>query len=263
MQSHPSNTAKLEPLAIIGIGCRFPGNVHTLEDLWKLLINKTDAITDYPSSRISNADAYVDSNREKNKIVTKRGGFIENVEYFDADFFNISPLEAEKIDPAQRILLEVTQEAIENAGLTEKMLQDSNTGVFVGNWTSDYEHRLQNANQDIDVYATTGSGRYALSGRVSYFYNLQGPSLTVDTACSSSIVALNIASQSLRSEECDMAFVGASNTITDFFVTIGYSRSGLLSEYGQCRFGDEKSTGYVRSEGAAMIIVKRLSDAVS
>ncbi len=263
MQSHPSNTAKLEPLAIIGIGCRFPGNVHTLEDLWKLLINKTDAISDYPSSRISNADAYVDSNREKNKIVTKRGGFIENVEYFDADFFNISPLEAEKIDPAQRILLEVTQEAIENAGLTEKTLQDSNTGVFVGNWTSDYEHRLQNANQDIDVYATTGSGRYALSGRVSYFYNLQGPSLTVDTACSSSIVALNIASQSLRSGECDMAFVGASNTITDFFVSIGYSRSGLLSEYGQCRFGDEKSTGYVRSEGAAMIIVKRLSDAVT
>ncbi|MBK9330049.1 MAG: SDR family NAD(P)-dependent oxidoreductase [Sphingobacteriales bacterium] len=262
MQTHPSNAIKLEPLAIIGIGCRFPGNVQSLEDLWKLLINKTDAISDYPSSRICNADAYVDSNREKNKIVTKRGGFIENVEYFDADFFNISPLEAEKIDPAQRILLEVTQEAIENAGLTEKTLQDSNTGVFVGNWTSDYEHRLQNANQDIDVYATTGSGRYALSGRVSYFYNLQGPSLTVDTACSSSIVALNIASQSLRSGECDMAFVGASNTITDFFVSIGYSRSGLLSEYGQCRFGDEKSTGYVRSEGAAMIIVKRLSDAV-
>jgi acyl transferase domain-containing protein len=262
MQTHPSNAIKLEPLAIIGIGCRFPGNVHSLEDLWKLLINKTDAISDYPSSRNSNADAYVDSNREKNKIITKRGGFIENVEYFDAEFFNISPLEAEKIDPAQRILLEVTQEAIENAGLTEKMLQDSNTGVFVGNWTSDYEHRLQNARQDIDVYATTGSGRYALSGRVSYFYNLQGPSLTVDTACSSSIVALNIASQSLRSGECDMAFVGASNTITDFFVSIGYSRSGLLSEYGQCRFGDEKSTGYVRSEGAAMIIVKRLSDAV-
>ncbi|MFN8236532.1 MAG: type I polyketide synthase [Chitinophagales bacterium] len=262
MQTHPSNTNKLEPLAIIGIGCRFPGNVHSLEDLWKLLISKTDAISDYPSSRNSNADTYVDSNREKNKIITKRGGFIDNVEYFDADFFNISPLEAEKIDPAQRILLEVTQEAIENAGLTEKMLQDSETGVFVGNWTSDYEHRLQRANQDIDVYATTGSGRYALSGRVSYFYNLQGPSLTVDTACSSSIVALNIASQSLRSGECNMAFVGASNTITDFFVSIGYSRSGLLSEYGECRFGDQKSTGYVRSEGAAMIIIKRLSDAV-
>ncbi len=263
MQTHPSNTSKLEPLAIIGIGCRFPGNVHSLDDLWNLLISKTDAISDYPSSRNSNADDYVDSNREKHKIITKRGGFIENIEYFDADFFNISPLEAEKIDPAQRLLLEVTQEAIENAGLTENILQDSNTGVFAGNWTSDYEHRLQKANQDIDVYATTGSGRYALSGRVSYFYNLQGPSLTVDTACSSSIVALNIAAQSLRSGECDMAFVGASNTITDFFVSVGYSRSGLLSEYGECRFGDEKSTGYVRSEGAAMIIVKRLSDAVN
>ncbi len=256
------NNIRLEPLAIIGIGCRFPGGVHSLDDLWKLLINKTDAITDYPASRIPNLDALVNKDREKNKIITKRGGFIENVEYFDAAFFNISPLEAEKIDPAQRLLLEVTQESIENAGLTDEVLQGSNTGVFVGNWTSDYEHRLKDGNQDIDVYATTGSGRYALSGRLSYIFNLQGPSLTVDTACSSSLVALNIASQSLNTGECDMAFVGASNTITDFFVSIGYSRSGLLSEYGECRFGDERSTGYVRSEGAAMIIVKRLSDAV-
>lgn len=253
---------KQEPLAIIGVGCRYPGDVQSLDDLWKLLLNKTDAITNYPESRNSNVAALVDQNREAHKIITQRGGYIRDLEYFDAGFFNISPAEAEKIDPAQRLLLEVTQEAVENAGLTAEELQGTNTGVFAGNWTSDYEHRLEKANQDIDVYATTGSGRYALSGRLSYFYNLQGPSLTVDTACSSSIVALNIAFQSLNNKECDLAFIGASNTITDFFVTIGYSRSGLLSEYGQCRFGDERTTGYVRSEGAATIIVKRLSDAL-
>lgn len=262
MNPDPSSIRRLEPLAIIGIGCRYPGNVQNLDDLWNLLINKTDAISDYPVSRIPDIDQLVDANRERDKIITKRGGFIEHAEYFDAGFFNISPLEAEKIDPAQRLLLEVTQEAIENAGLTHDQLQGSDTGVFVGNWTSDYEHRLREAKQDIDVYATTGSGRYALSGRLSYFYNLQGPSMTVDTACSSSIVALNIAMQSLNTGECSMAFVGASNTITDFFVSVGYSRSGLLSDYGECRFGDERSTGYVRSEGAAMIIVKRLSDAL-
>ena len=256
------HTSKLEPLAIVGIGCRYPGNIRSLQDLWNVVNNKVDAISDYPVTRIKNVDALVDSERGQDKIISKRGGFIQDAEYFDAGFFNISPLEAEKIDPAQRLLMEVTEEAIENAGLTHQQLAGSNTGVFVGNWTSDYEHRLRSARQDIDVYATTGSGRYALSGRLSYIYNLQGPSMTVDTACSSSIVALHVAAQSLRSGDCDMALVGASNTITDFFVSIGYSRSGLLSDYGQCRFGDAKSTGYVRSEGAAMMIVKRLSDAL-
>ncbi|HRH56313.1 MAG TPA: SDR family NAD(P)-dependent oxidoreductase [Chitinophagales bacterium] len=261
-QSDDASILRSEPIAIIGMGMRLPGNVNNAEDLWNLLINKKDAISDYPISRNGDIDAIVDKNKGKNKIITKRGGFIEGVEYFDAGFFNISPLEAEKMDPAQRLLLEVAQEAIENSGLKDTDLNGTQTGVFIGNWTSDYEHRLEQANEDIDVYATTGSGRYALSGRLSFFYNLQGPSLTLDTACSSSIVALNIASQSLNSGECNMALVGASNTITDFFVSKGYSRSGLLSEYGECRFGDIKSTGYVRSEGAGMVVLKRLSDAV-
>jgi acyl transferase domain-containing protein/NADPH:quinone reductase-like Zn-dependent oxidoreductase/acyl carrier protein len=257
-----ANFIPSEPIAIIGMGMRLPGNVNNAEDLWNLLINKKDAISEYPTSRDGDINAIVDKNKGKNKIITKRGGFIEDIEYFDAGFFNISPLEAEKIDPAQRLLLEVAQEAIENSGLRDADLNGTKTGVFIGNWSSDYEHRIEQANEDIDVYATTGSGRYALSGRISFFYNLQGPSLTVDTACSSSIVALNIASQSLNNGECNMALVGASNTITDFFISKGYSRSGLLSEYGECRFGDIKSTGYVRSEGAGMVVLKRLSDAV-
>ncbi|MEZ4880623.1 MAG: type I polyketide synthase [Chitinophagales bacterium] len=253
----PKNT-----VAIVGIGLRLPGDIQYLSDFWTALINKKDLLTTIPENRFPNLNQYIDANRGKGKMVTKRGGFLSNIQNFDANFFNIAPTEAEKLDPQQRLLLETAFEAFEDAGIRLEDMYGSNTGVYCGSWSNDFEHKMAKSNYDIDAYTTTGSGRYALSGRLSYFFNIQGPSLTIDTACSTSIVALHTAIQSLKLNEIDTALVGAVNLIQDPFVSIGYSRSSLLSDYGECRFGNLNASGYVRSEAAVTIVIKRLEDAI-
>jgi acyl transferase domain-containing protein/NADPH:quinone reductase-like Zn-dependent oxidoreductase len=256
------NKDKHEPVAIVGIGCRYPGNVNNLDSFWKTIIEKKDLIGNIPKNRMGDTDLLVDPNRVPGKIVNNKGAYLNDIENFDAEFFGISPLEAKHLDPQQRILLEIAFEALEDAGIKHKKLSGTKTGVYIGLWTSDFEHRLANSGDDLDVYSTTGSGRYAASGRISFFLNLQGPALTLDTACSSSLVAVHLAVQSIQSGETEMAFAGAANIILDPIVSIGYSRSGLLSEYGRCKFGAADPRGYVRSEGAGMIILKKLSKAI-
>lgn len=251
-----------EAIAIVGVGCKLPGELTSIEDLWDVVINKKEVISEIDKNRFDNIDALVNKNRGVGKIVTKRGGFIKDIEYFDANFFQISPKEADKLDPQQRFLLETSFNAIEDAGISLEELDGSKTGVFIGCWLNDYEQKVAQTQHDVDVYSTTGTGRYPLSGRLSFFYNLQGPSISIDTACSSSLVAIHLAMQSLKSGECNLAFAGAANAIVDSFISVGYSRSGLLSEYGACHFGSKNPDGYVRSEGAAVIILKRLSDAI-
>ena len=185
----------------------------------------------------------------RGKIVINSGGFLDNVDEFDAQFFNISAREAELMDPQQRIMLELAFEAIEHAGLPVNSLAGSNTGVYVGQWTNDYENRIRRSSGDIDLYATLGSGRYATAGRISYAFNLRGPSMVIDTHCSSSLVAVHQACQALRAGEIDHAIAGGINVILDPFISVGYSRSGILADYGRCRFGDNDGRGYVRSEG--------------
>ncbi len=182
---------------------------------------------------------------------------------FDASFFGISPREATCMDPQQRLLLEVAWEAFEDAGLTQERLAGSATGVFIGMWTSEYESRMFGASPDIDLYVTTGGGRYAASGRLSYAFDLRGPSLTLDTACSSSLVAVHLACQSLRSGESEMALAGGVNLILEPHISIGYSRSAMLSADGRCRFGDARASGYVRSEGVGLVLLKPLSQALA
>lgn len=252
-----------DAIAIIGVGCKLPGETSDIERLWDIVSNKIDVITDMDNNRFPNIDNLVNNNRANGKIVTKRGGFIKDIEYFDANFFQISPKEADKLDPQQRFLLETSFNAVEDAGIPLEKLYGSKTGVFIGCWLNDFEQRLAQTPHDVDVYSTTGSGRYPLSGRLSFFYNLQGPSITIDTACSSSLVAIHLAIQSLKSGESNLAFAGAANAIVDSFISKGYSRSGLLSEYGACHFGSANPDGYVRSEGGAVIILKRLSDAIN
>ncbi len=249
-----------EPIAVIGLACRFPG-APSAEAFWKLLIEGRDAIGPMPADRF---DPRIFDDTEPGSagmIATRRGGFLTDVDLFDAGFFGISPREAHLIDPQQRLLLEMTQEALEDAGLSAAALAASATGVFVGLWTDDYERLAAPPGTDIDLYATTGTGRYAASGRISYALDLRGPSLTVDTACSSSLVAIHLACQSLRSGESSLAIVGAANLILEPLISVGYSRSGLLSREGVCRFGDRHAAGYVRSEGVAAVILKRLSRA--
>jgi acyl transferase domain-containing protein len=261
-QSSNSTPGK-EPIAIIGIGCRFPGGVNSSESFWQLLGNKIDAITEIPSNRID-LDLYYDPRpATPGKMMTRWGGFLEGIDQFDAYFFGISPREAERLDPQQRLLLEVAWEALEDAGLVVDKLAGSQAGVFVGMWLNDYEGRMFVNPAAADFYMTTGSGRYSASGRISYTLGFQGPSLTIDTACSSSLVAVHLACQSLWSGECELALAGGANIILQPHISIAYSQSRMMAPDGHCKFGDAQADGYVRSEGAGLVVLKPLSQAMA
>ncbi len=252
-----------EPIAIIGLACRFPGSVHSPDLFWRLLATGIDAIGDIPVDRFDVAAYYDPTPATPGKITARHGGFLDHIDRFDAAFFGISPREAERMDPQQRLLLESTWEALADAGQAPDRLLGSQTGVFVGLWLNDYESRLFHDPDRVDFYMTTGSGRYSASGRLSYYFGLQGPSLTIDTACSSSLVAVHQAVQSLRSGECSLAIAGGANTILQPQITIAYSQSRMMAPDGRCKFGDAGANGYVRSEGCGVIVLKRLSDALA
>ncbi len=254
-----------EPIAIIGIGCRYPGGVNSPATFWQLLCQEIDAITDMPadSIRFDVGAFYHPTPATPGKVITKKGGFLEHLDQFDAHFFGISPREADRLDPQQRLLLEVAWEALEDAGLVPPKLAGSQTGVFIGMWTNDYEDKIYHLSDDIDLYITTGSGRYAASGRLSYTFDLQGPSLTVDTACSSSLVAVHLACHSLWAGESTLALAGGVNLLLEPQISIGYSRSKMLSPDGRCKFGDAQANGYVRSEGVGLVVLKPLAQAVA
>ncbi|KAA3662074.1 MAG: polyketide synthase, partial [Chloroflexi bacterium] len=255
--------SKREPIAITGIGCRFPGGINSTESFWQLLRDEVDAISEIPSDRFDVEALYDTKSQTPGKIVTREGGFLDNIDQFDAGFFGISPREANFVDPQQRLLLEVAWEALENSGQVPGELLGSQTGVFVGMWTNDYEDRMYKSINDIDLYITTGGGRYSASGRLSYAFDFRGPSLTVDTACSSSLVTVHLACHSLWSGESTMAVAGGVNLILEPHITIGYSRSRMLSPDARCKFGDARANGYVRSEGVGLIVLKPLSQAVA
>ncbi len=252
-----------EPIAIIGMGCRFPGGANTPDLLWQLLRDGIDAIGPMPSGRFDVDSFYDPTPGTPGKIVTREGGFLDQIDRFDAAFFGISAREATYMDPQQRLLLEVAWDALEDAGQVREKIAGSTTGVFVGMWTSDYEDAMYAASDNIDLYVTTGGGRYSASGRLSYIFDFRGPSMTVDSACSSSLVAVHLACQSLWSGEAQMAIAGGVNLIIEPQITIGYSRSGMLSPDARCKFGDANANGYVRSEGAGMIVLKPLSQALA
>jgi len=252
---------RVEPIAIIGIGCRFPGDANCPEDVWHLLQDGTDAITEIPVNRFDVDALYDPRPAIPGKVVTRQGGFLKHMDHFDPHFFGISPREATYMDPQQRLLLEVAWEAFESAGVIRDRLAGSRTGVFIGMWTNDYEARMYGATSEIDLYVTTGSGRYSASGRLSYVFDLRGPSLTIDTHCSSSLVAVHLACQSLRSGESELALAGGVNLILQPHITIAYSKSTLLAPDGRCKFGDARANGYVRSEGVGVILLKPLSQA--
>ncbi len=249
------------PIAIIGIGCRFPGGVDSPAEFWKLLTDKVDAIGPMPAGRFDLEQYYSPTPADPGKIITREGGFLNEIDRFDAAFFGISPREASAMDPQQRLLLEVAWEALEDAGLSAQRVAGSNTGVYIGMWTNEYEDKMYAASDNIDLYVTTGGGRYSASGRLSYMLDMHGPSLTVDTACSSSLVAIHLACQSLWSGETTQALAGAVNLILMPQISIGYSRSRMLSPDARCKFGDASANGYVRSEGAAAILLKPLDQA--
>lgn len=254
-----------QPVAIVGMGCRFPGGVDGPESYWSLLEAGRDAITEVGSERWD-IEAFFDQDPDKpGKMYSRYGGFIENIDHFDPAFFGISPREAASMDPQQRLLLEVAWEALEHAGLAGSSLQGSTTGVFIGITTNDYADVLL-GNGDlnsVDTYFTTGNCLNVAAGRLSYRLGLQGPSLAIDTACSSSLVSVHLACQSLRNDECDLALAGGVNVILTPRGTIATSRAHMLSPDGRCKTFDALADGYVRSEGCGLIVLQRLDDALA
>ena len=254
--------AKREPIAVIGMGFRFPGESCDPASFWKLLQAGVDAIRQVPPDRW-NADAYYDAGTH-GKMSTKEGGFLDEVDQFDAHYFGISPREATSMDPQHRLLLEVAVEALENAGCMPNRAAANRAGVFVGITNTDYM-RLLNQSGDIglvDGYFVTGNVLNAAAGRLSYSLGLVGPSLAVDTACSSSLVALHLACQSLRAGECDLALAGGVNLILSPEASIALSRAQMLSPDGRCKAFDAAANGYGRGEGCGLVVLKRLSTAV-
>ncbi len=254
-----------EPLAIIGMGCRFPGGANNPELYWELLRSGKDGISDIPPTRWD-WQKYYDPNPEApGKMYTHKGGFLNvPVEDFDAYFFSISPKEATGLDPQQRLLLEVSWEALENACLDVSKLMKSQTGVFVGISAEDYllAHRHSGFYERIDAYSATGATDSTASGRISYTYGFEGPCFSVDTACSSALVAFHLACQSLRMRESNLALVGGVFLILNPSMHISFCKQQSLSPEGYCKSFDAAANGFSKAEGCGVIVLKRLRDAL-
>jgi len=250
--------AKNEPIAIIGLSCRFPGNADDVQAFWRLLHEGVDAITSVPLVRWKNSDDL----KLLEKTDTAFGGFLQNIDLFDPQFFGISPREAVSMDPQHRLLLEVSWEALENAGQTRERLMGTRSGVFIGITSNEYTRQfdLYDLNQ-LDAYFITGNVLNAVAGRLSYTLGLQGPSMAIDTACSSSLVAIHQACQSLRNGDCDLALTGGVNLILSPISTIALSQADLLAADGRCKTFDAAADGLGRGEGCGIIVLKRLKDA--
>ncbi len=253
----------VEPIAIVGMGCRLPGGVRSPDDLWKLLADGVDAITEVPKDRWHMPAMYHPDPSKPGRMYTRWGGFLDHIDRFDAQFFGITPREAAATDPQQRLLLEVAYEAIEDAGMTLASLAGKPAGVYVGVSTFDYGSLQLNSRATIDAYTSLGSMLCVTANRISYFFNLLGPSLAVDTACSSSLVAAHLGCRSILNGESELAFVAGVNVILRPEATISASRASMLSPDGRCKSFDSRANGFVRSEGAAVVILKPLARALA
>ena len=256
--------AQTEPIAVIGMGCRFPGGADSPDDFWRLLCDGFDAVTEVPRDRWDIDEFYDPDPDAPGKMYTRRGAFLRGVDRFDSGFFGISPREATTMDPQHRLLLEVASDALERAGQPADKLAGSRTGVFVGISSHNYsELQVQHVDPaHIDAYFGTGSSASVAAGRLSYLLGLQGPSMAIDTACSSSLVSVHLACQSLLLDECSLAIAAGVNLILSPLAMIMFCKARMMAPDGHCKTFDASADGYVRGEGCGAVVLKRLSKAV-
>ncbi|CAB3782072.1 type I polyketide synthase [Pararobbsia alpina] len=253
----------IKQIAIVGMACRFPGGVTGPDEFWSLLRDERDAVTQVPAERFGTDFFQHPSKREPGKSYTFAAGVLDDVAGFDADFFGISPREAKQMDPQQRILLELAWETFEDAGLRPREMEGRNCAVYVGVASSDYGNRTVDDLSTIDPYSATGNTLSIASNRVSYVFDLRGPSMSIDTACSSSLVALHQACQALQSGDAEMALAGGVNLLVHPLGFVTFSKASMLSPNGRCRAFDGSGDGYVRSEGGGMVLLKSLECALA
>ena len=256
--------AKREPIAIVGMGCRFPGNANSPEAFWQLLRDGVDTIFEVPPQRWDKDKYYSSEPNVPGTIATRKGGFVEDVDGFDAEFFNISAREAASMDPQQRLLLEVSWSALENAALVPQV-SDRLTGVFMGIYMRDYSQVMSEAGDatNIDAFCAMGNSLSVAAGRLSYILGLNGPSMAIDTSCSSSLVSIHLACQSLRLGECDAALAGGVCLNLAPNTSIALSRTQMLNPEGRCKTFDKDANGFTKGEGCGVIVLKRMSDAIA
>lgn len=257
------------PIAIVGMDCRFPGandkDITNTSEFWHALLGSDHAISAVPQERWDNRLYFSDDEQEQGKTYTTEGGFLHSIKRFDAQFFNISPAEAEYLDPQQRLSLQVVWHALEDANIVPSSLKNSDTAIYLGISTHDYDTLIQKNTtfNDLNTYQSTGNSFSTAAGRIAYFLGTQGPCMAIDTACSSSLVTIHQAARALHERDCNLAIAGGVNLILSPEINIIFSKSNMLSHSNRCYTFDERADGYVRGEGCGMVILKRLDDAIA